>query len=543
MFSVLVGWFSFSRRRAERLLADARDNLESRVAERTSELALANQELRRTQAYMAETQKLTHTGTCVWRVSSREYIYWSDEMFRIFGLEPQRTPLPYQSTLEMLHSDDLPQFEYIAEQAVACKSSGEMDFSVVRPDGSVRHMHAVFHPVLDQAGNVVELWRTGMDITERLQTEEAMRVSEERFRTLFQAVQVGVVVSGPKAEVLMCNPAALELLGLSEEELLGTTSYDPKWVTFYEDGSPCPPPEHPILRAIATGQPVRNLLLGVDLPSSGRRVWLLVNALPQTASDGSVSRVICTFLDLTDRKRTQEELEGSRDQLRALAARLEYVREEERTTLAREIHDELGSVLTAVKIDLSSLLHNLPPKKQQVGASIIEQLDGTLHTVRRICTDLRPSILDTLGPVAAIEWAAEEFEARTGIKCHLDLLPEDLSIEPEHGTVLFRIFQETLTNVARHANASELDVRLAKDDGNLLLGVHDNGKGIHEDQIAQGRSLGILGMRERALLVGGELTISGAPGMGTTVLLRIPQTQPPRTKGPHDKDSDIGTCR
>jgi PAS domain-containing protein len=180
----------------------------------------------------------------------------------------------------MLHSDDLPQFEYIAEQAVACKSSGEMDFSVVRPDGSVRHMHAVFHPVLDQAGNVVELWRTGMDITERLQTEEAMRVSEERFRTLFQAVQVGVVVSGPKAEVLMCNPAALELLGLSEEELLGTTSYDPKWVTFYEDGSPCPPPEHPILRAIATGQPVRNLLLGVDLPSSGRRVWLLVNALP-----------------------------------------------------------------------------------------------------------------------------------------------------------------------------------------------------------------------------------------------------------------------
>ena len=184
------------------------------------------------------------------------------------------------------------------------------------------------------------------------------------------------------------------------------------------------------------------------------------------------------------------------------------------------------------------MVHDFSPEKRREYDSILLEVDETIQAVRRISTDLRPGILDTLGPVAAIEWAAEEFEARTGIKYRLDLLPEGLSMEPDRATALFRIFQETLTNVTRHANATELDVRLAKDDGNLLLDVHDNGKGITEEQFSKSTSLGILGMRERALLVGGEFAITGAPGKGTTVLLRIPQTQPARPKDPDDQDSD-----
>ena len=155
----------------------------------------------------------------------------------------------------------------------------------------------------------------------------------------------------------------------------------------------------------------------------------------------------------------------------------------------------------------------------------MQLVDETIQSVRRIATELRPIILDELGLVAAVEWACEEFQARTGIKCRWDLPDDDVVIDSERATALFRIFQETLTNVARHANATEVSVRLAKENGNLFLEVHDNGKGVNEEQLSAGGSLGILGMRERALLLGGELTISSTAGKGTTVIARIPETQ------------------
>jgi signal transduction histidine kinase len=145
-------------------------------------------------------------------------------------------------------------------------------------------------------------------------------------------------------------------------------------------------------------------------------------------------------------------------------------------------------------------------------------------SVRRIATELRPGILDDLGLMAAVEWAAQEFEARTGTKCHLDLPDGDIVIDPERTTAIFRIFQETLTNVTRHAEATRVDVRLGRENGNIVLEVRDNGRGIAEEQLSSSRSLGILGMRERALLLGGEFTIRGAPGKGTTVRVLIPET-------------------
>jgi signal transduction histidine kinase len=183
--------------------------------------------------------------------------------------------------------------------------------------------------------------------------------------------------------------------------------------------------------------------------------------------------------------------------------------------------------LTAIKIDLSSLVRELPagenPPSKRI-ASILKLADEAIQAVRRIATELRPGMLDDLGLVATIEWAGEGFASRTGTRCRLDLPQDDIAVDPERATAIFRILQETLTNVARHADASEVDVRLAKEDGGLILEVHDNGKGITEDQLSNGKSLGILGMRERAMLLGGELTISGLPGNGTTVRVRIPET-------------------
>ena len=223
-------------------------------------------------------------------------------------------------------------------------------------------------------------------------------------------------------------------------------------------------------------------------------------------------------------------------QLRALAARLERVREDERTRVAREIHDELGQALTAIKLEFTALLRDLPADEgpvSQRSQSILKLLDEAIQSIRRIATELRPGILDDLGLAAAVEWVAEEFQARTGTKVHVSLPGVDIAMDRERATALFRILQETLTNVARHANATQVQVRLAKENGDLLLEVRDNGKGLSEEQLSGGKSLGFLGMRERASMLGGEITISGIPGKGTTVSVRLPES--PGTAAEHGK--------
>jgi PAS domain S-box-containing protein len=230
------------------------------------------------------------------------------------------------------------------------------------------------------------------------------------------------------------------------------------------------------------------------------------------------------YQDITERKQAEEELQQSFAKLRALAARLQSTREEERIRVAREIHDELGQALTAIKIDVASLVRDMPAdqRQQKKAESVLRLVDDTIQSVRRIATELRPGILDDLGLVAAIEWASEDYQSRTGISCRVDVPENDLIIDPERATAIFRIFQETLTNIARHANATQADIRLSKENSDVVLEVRDNGRGIDQEQLSIGRSFGILGMRERALLLGGELTISGEAGKGTVVRVRIP---------------------
>jgi signal transduction histidine kinase len=248
-------------------------------------------------------------------------------------------------------------------------------------------------------------------------------------------------------------------------------------------------------------------------------------ALPSPARLAAANREL--EQEVRARQQAEEKLQSSFDQLRALTAQLQSVREEERTRVAREIHDELGQALTAIKIDFTALLRDLPENRDIAAPrsqSILKLLDQTIQSVRRIGTELRPGILDDLGLVAALEWAAEEFQTRTGTRCQSSLPNEDIPLDPERATALFRIFQETLTNVARHANATRVDARLAKDNGSLVLEIRDNGKGISDQQLAGGASLGILGMRERVRLLGGTLTISSSPEGGTTVRVQIPNS-------------------
>lgn len=248
--------------------------------------------------------------------------------------------------------------------------------------------------------------------------------------------------------------------------------------------------------------------------------------------EGEIGRLAHSF-DLMAASVQREETRSAEmlKALRALTAQIERAREEERTRIAREIHDELGQQLTAMRfdlIDMKNRLHEGPSPNSPLEAALCERIaeltglvDSTIGGVRRIATELRPRILDTFGPVAAIEWLAGDFEKRTHIRC-IYQGPAELETGPELSTTLFRICQESLTNVARHSRATEVRVRLTADSEWITLEAHDNGCGLSGGIPEQTRSLGVMGMRERARMAGGDLEIRSEPGMGTTVSARIP---------------------
>ena len=363
------------------------------IMEEITERKQAVEPLQRCDAYLEESQRLSHIGSWAVCISPREIVFWSPEHYRIFGFDPEVGIPPLQTVRGRIHPEDRPKSDLAFESAIREGTDYDCDFRVVLPDGTIKHCHSLGHPVVNESGDLIEFTGAVMDVTES--------------------------------------------------------------------------------------------------------------------------------------KRAEQELLRSLDQLRALAARLQSAREEERTRVAREIHDELGQTLTVLGFDLATLIRELPgdtgPQIQR-SQSILKLLDEAIQSARRIATELRPGILDDLGLIAAVEWAAEEFQARTGTKCEVSLPGVDITLDPERATALFRILQETLTNVARHTHATRVDVRLAQENENLILEVHDNGQGIGEEHLPENRSLGLLGMRERALLLGGELTIGGDSTSGTTVRARIPQT-------------------
>lgn len=236
------------------------------------------------------------------------------------------------------------------------------------------------------------------------------------------------------------------------------------------------------------------------------------------------------MFDITERKRVEEELQDSHEKLLDFAAHIEAVREEERTWIAREIHDELGQILTGLKMDIFWLDKKLAAITTGESKALLAErtqsmkdlIDTTIQSVRKISTKLRPGVLNDLGLLAAVEWQASEFQNRMGAKCEISSNIEDLEIDERRSSAIFRIFQELLTNITRHANATVVSITLKELNGHLTLIVKDNGRGITDKESSNIKSLGILGMRERALLLGGKFTIKGSPGKGTTATVKIP---------------------
>jgi PAS domain S-box-containing protein len=238
-----------------------------------------------------------------------------------------------------------------------------------------------------------------------------------------------------------------------------------------------------------------------------------------------VPSIIVIVTDVTDQKCTEVELRSSSEQLRELSARIEQVREEERKRLAAEIHDELGQAMTALNMDLAWIEKRVSRRDKELSQRIDvmkKSLTTNIHTIRRIASDLRPTVLDDLGLAAALEWQLQEFQMRAGIPCKLNLNQQDLPLNAERSTAVFRFVQEALTNVARHSQATRVTVDVKQKDGHIIISVDDNGKGISTDQIKRPDSLGLVGMRERVTRLGGDFSIETNSGSGTRLSVRMP---------------------
>lgn len=249
-------------------------------------------------------------------------------------------------------------------------------------------------------------------------------------------------------------------------------------------------------------------------------------------ANGKAVRMVGGMMDVTARKTAEEQLELSRRQMRALTARLESLREEERTRMSREIHDELGQMLTGLKMDLRWMEKRLanmdgrttelnPILDKVVDAS--ELTDQTIARVQKIAMELRPGVLDHLGLPTAIKYEAQRFGERSGVNCHIYLSELSLDLKPNVSTIMFRILQEALTNAGRHAHATKVDIDLFEQANEIVLQVRDDGKGISTEEMENPRSLGLVGMKERAALLGGSITFEPAPTGGTMVTLRVPK--------------------
>ncbi len=236
--------------------------------------------------------------------------------------------------------------------------------------------------------------------------------------------------------------------------------------------------------------------------------------------------VLSTKRELATRKRNEAILTKSREQLRNLAAYLQSAREDERIAVAREIHDELGQALTAIKMDIYWLRRRLTNKNQnnliEKMSVMIELINNTIQIVKRISTQLRTATLDNLGLLAALEWESEEFTKRMEIECRLTTNINGLDINNDCATAIYRITQEALTNVARHAQASKVGIDLKYDSGRLSLEISDNGIGISEEQLSSPNSFGLMGVRERALQYGGEFSVDGVKEKGTKIRVSLP---------------------
>jgi PAS domain S-box-containing protein len=387
------------------------------------------------------------------------------------------------------------------------------EVEVIRRNGSRFFVLVSAREIRDTEGKLLYNQATQIDLTQRKKIEEKIRETSFYARNLIEASLDPFITINGEGKITDVNSSTEQITGIKREKLIGSD-----FAGYFTE----PDKARKGYKIVFLKGMVKDYPLTI-LNTSGRTIDVLYNATLFKNEAGEVQGVFAAARDITDRKKMEEELRNSKELLERLNIHLTEIREEERASISREIHDQLGQSMTALKLDLNRMHKyiNTNPEALVKLEGMIKLVSDTIKDVQRISSDLRPGILDELGLVSAIEWYCDEFEKRTGIKCILKLDDADFN-DSQINLVFFRVLQETLTNVIRHAKASSVSIKLIQLKKGATMTIQDNGIGIPAEMIGSSKSLGLISMRERVKQFNGTIDISSKKDCGTKLIIFIP---------------------
>ena len=419
-----------------------------------------------------------------------------------------------KGALSLVHPEDQVRVRESAMQMLKGERSSPFVFRGLAKDGNIRWVTETVASIPYQGRRAV--LANYMDITEQIESQRKLEELEALEASILDAIP-NAVVGLQNRRIIFANNGVETVFGWQAQDLIGKSTR-----IFYRSDR-----EYEGVAQLLYAIMEKQRTATMEFPcrrKDGRDIECSISAA-RIGTYLKERNIVVIYEDITERRQAKNELEQSREQLQKLTAHLQSVREKERTLIARELHDELGQLLTALNTETVLLAKKIPPAYSDLldrAAGMSRLIDMTMQTLKRIYMSLRPGMLDHLGLTASIGWQADEFAKRTGISCRVQVRPEDIALNPDLSTALFRIFQETLTNISRHAEATQVRAQLKATGKTVRLTVKDNGRGITHEQRHKPHSFGLLGIRERVAHWGGVVRITGAEGKGTTVDVSIP---------------------
>ena len=456
----------------------------------------ADEVLRRSQGYLAEAERLAHSGSWAWDTRTRD-AFWSPEMFRILGYDPEKTRPSLSNVWARVHPEDRLRMERVLKEATTgLDQDVTSDYRIVLPDGTIKHIHAIAHPVTNDSGEVVEVVGTSMDVTERRRAEKALRESEERFRLVANTAPVMICMSDIDKLCTYFNQGWLDFTGRYLEEEMGDG-----WAERIhpEDLEEC-------LKTYTNAFDSRERFqMEYRLRRhDGEYRWILDSGVPRFNEDGSFVGYIGSGIDVTERKLAE-------DALSTLSQKLIEAQEGERTRIARELHDDVGQRLVLLAWQLGSS-----------NGDLRKQVEDLANDVQALSHELHSPKLDYLGLAAAAAGFCKELSDRQRVE--IEFHSENISKElpKEISLCLFRVLQEALQNAIKHSGSRQFQISLTGGANEIELTVHDSGVGFEPEEAIKGRGLGLTSMKERLRAVDGELSIDSQLQRGTTIHARVP---------------------
>ncbi len=509
----------------------------------------------------AQAQEMAHLGSWVWDIPENK-LYWSDEVYRIFGVPPQEVKPTYELFIDTVHPEDRSFVRQANRDSIFGRQYFDIKHRIVTGNGEVKHVHQKSQTLYNHEGYPIKVVGFVHDITKIKTAEDNLLINREKFRLLYN--QISQVLEGTSsatsgenffqslvyhlASTLGFSFALIGQINKVDKSLCRTLAYciDGENVSNVEYALPGTPCEQifegatvfysdNLQKEFPSDEYIKEygLKCYFGVPIFGQDGSTVAHLAVMDTKPRAYTPEILSILSLFAaraesemiRLDIQKELEVSQERLRKLNKKVQSVREEEKLHLAREIHDELGQVISYCKLDLLWLQKEIDNPEDKIAKkldSVVFHLDDALNRVRRIASELRPEILDVLGISEAMKWQTQKFMDQIHIECELNITPEKIQCDRDQSIDLFRIFQETLTNISRHAHATSVQIKFTQEKKYYSLLVTDNGKGFDTTLTSHPQSLGILGMKERSLNWGGQVNIQSKLGLGTTVSVMIP---------------------